>query len=59
MNEIVIRYVPHSRVAAYLALGWIAHWDCFTGTHHGAYAVLMEWPVILGTAVEPSGEERQ
>lgn len=52
----VIRYVPHSKVAAYTALGWIAHWDSFAGTHHGAYSVLCEWPLEKGEPVEPTDE---
>lgn len=52
---IIIRYVPHSRVAAYEAAGWIKH-DGFTGTHHGEYSVMMEWLLDKGDPVEPRPE---
>ncbi len=54
----IIRYVPHSQVAAYVALGWIAHPGLF-GTHHGAYSVLLEWPLDKGEPVEPESETRK
>ena len=54
----IVRYVPHSRVPEYLALGWIAH-DSFVGTHHGEYSVLMEFPLEKGEPVEPEKDLQQ
>lgn len=48
----IVRYVPHSRVASYLAAGWIYRTG-FIGTHHGEYSALMEWPLYKGDPVEP------
>ena len=36
-----MRYVPHSAVAAYEALGWRALGKC--SGHHGIYAEQMRW----------------
>ena len=57
--RMVICYVTHSKVAAYVALGWVPHYDCFTGTHHGAYSVLCEWPLEKGEPVFPEGGEKK
>lgn len=51
----IVRYVNHSRVADYVALGWIAHPGLF-GTHHGEYSQLLEWPLHKGEPVEPEPE---
>jgi hypothetical protein len=51
----IVRYVVHSKVASYIALGWIAH-DGFVGTHHGQYSTLMEWPLEKGDPVEPEDD---
>jgi len=51
----IVRYVNHSRVAAYVALGWIEHPGLF-GTHHGQYSCLLEWPLEKGEPVEPEPE---
>lgn len=37
-----IRYVPHGDVAKFEAAGW-AKRRGLAGTHHGIFAVLMEW----------------
>ena len=37
-----LRYVPHDRVDAYLALGWHLA-DTFDDVCHGRYSVLMVW----------------
>lgn len=55
---LIIRYVSHSRVADYEAAGWIRH-DGFTGTHHGEYSVMMEWPLDKGDPVEPGSESNK
>ena len=55
--DLIIRCVRHHDVDAYLALGWIAHRDCFAGTHHGAYSVLMEWPTEKGDPIEPRDKQ--
>ncbi len=55
---IIFRYVTHSRVEAYKALGWIEH-DGLVGTHHGAYSCLMTWPLDKGEPVEPESETRK
>lgn len=52
----IIRYVPHSCVAAYEAAGWIKH-ESLTGTHHGEYSVMMEWPLDKGEPIEPEKEQ--
>lgn len=45
------RYVIHSKIPAYQAAGWTIDND-FSGSHHGAYAVIMRW-VGEGEPEEP------
>lgn len=42
-NYKYIKYVRHHEVEAYLARGWVVSND-LSGTHHGAYSVIMTWP---------------
>jgi len=37
-----LRYIPHDDVGRYQAAGWSVSSD-LAHTHHGAYAVLMQW----------------
>lgn len=46
------RYVPHASVAAYEAIGWVAH-DGLEGTSHGHWSVLMEYGLPLPDTVAP------
>lgn len=52
--KLICRYVVHSRVEAYEALGWVNH-GAMPG-HHAAYSVLMEWPLERGAPIEPTVE---
>lgn len=52
---LIVRYVPHYKVAEYEALGWVAH-PGFYGIHHGAYSCLLEWPLSNGEPIEPGQE---
>ena len=52
MSEIqYLRYVPHERIAAYEALGWIVEPEV-KHCHHSAHAVLMLW-TGSGPPIEP------
>lgn len=42
-NVVWLRYVIHSRVEQYKALGWEIR-DTLEGTPHGQWAVYMKWP---------------
>ena len=42
-RETWLRYVAHGELLRFLALGWRISND-LAGSHHGEYAVLMEWP---------------
>ena len=51
------RYVPHARVEAYLALGWVQE-RIAKPAHHDAYSQILTWPGP-GIPVEPNdGETR-
>jgi hypothetical protein len=53
--RLICRYVVHSKVRAYEALGWINRGDM--PGHHAEYSVLMEWPLERGEPIEPSDSE--
>jgi hypothetical protein len=50
-----VKYVIHSNVDAYKALGWHAT-RVLEDSHHGHYAVLMEW-MGEGEPREPSRDQ--
>jgi len=52
MTEFYLRYVPHERVEAYAALGWIDASGAKRLGLHGHWSLLMKWP-HAGEPIEP------
>lgn len=57
--DMIVRYIPRHLVERYVALGWVAHYDCFDRIYHGTYSVLCEWPIENGKPIEPPCDEAQ
>jgi hypothetical protein len=56
MTDRIFRFVLNEQVGAWEGLGWKAHAEALSGTHHGDYSTLMEW-VGKGHPIEPDRAE--
>ena len=55
--SMILRYVLHRRVEAYVAVGWIDHGPL--PFPHGFYSNLCEWPLQNGEPVEPEDDHEE